>query len=72
LACATPGTSFSYPEPVLAADTAVFVGVGMIYAKARTSAIEKALAEGYTRILAETVEIEGVVGAIQVTVVMLK
>ena len=71
-ACSTPGTSFSYPQPVLASDTAVFIGTGRKYALARDGAIKEGLAKGYTKILAETIEIEGTWGMTQVTLVMLK
>jgi hypothetical protein len=71
-ACSTPGTALAYPEPVLASETSVFIGTGIKYATARASAIEKAKSEGYTKILAEITEREGVAGAIQVTLVMLK
>ena len=71
-ACSTPGSSFAYSEPVIANETAVFVGTALRYAGARTAAIEKALAEGYTRILAESIEIEGVAGMTMVTLIMIR
>ena len=71
-ACSTPGTALAYPEPLVASETSVFIGSGLKYAAARNSAIDKAAAEGYTRIVAEVVEVEGFANMIQVTLVMLK
>jgi hypothetical protein len=72
LACSTPGSALAYPQPILASESSVFIGTGLKYASARESAIEKAAAGGYTRIVAEIIEQEGVLGMIQVTLVMLK
>ena len=70
-ACTTQGSVFAYSEPVIANETAVFVGNAFNYAEARAVAIEKALAEGYTRILAEILEIKDT-GTLLVTLIMIK
>jgi hypothetical protein len=71
-ACSTPGSALAYPEPILAKESSVFIGTGLKYASARESAIERAAAGGYTRIVAEIIEQEGVLGMIQVTLVMIR
>jgi hypothetical protein len=71
-ACSTPGNAFSYPEPIIASETSVFIGTGLKYSSARSSAIREATSAGYTKILAEIIEQEGFAGMIQVTLVMLK
>ena len=72
IGCSTPGSAFAYPEPVIASEATTFVGVALRYAGARNAAVEKALAEGYTKIIAEAVEIEGVAGMTMVTLIMIK
>jgi len=71
-ACSTPGNAITYHEPVIASETAVFIGTGLKYAEARNSAIQNGLNAGYTKIIAEVIEQEGIAGFIQVTLVMIK
>jgi hypothetical protein len=67
-----PTGSFVYQEPVLARETATFTGSGLKYATARSEAIKKATGDGYTRIVAEYLELNSVTGFVDVTVIMLK
>ena len=71
-ACSTPRAAIVYPEPVVASASVVFVGSGMAYASARESAVKKAVAEGYTKILAEFVEQNGITGSVDVTLIVIK
>jgi len=67
-----PGGVFVYPQPVLASETSLFTGSGLRYATARTDAINKAVNEGYKRIIAEYLELNSVSGLVDVTLVMMK
>jgi len=67
-----PGGAFAYSEPVLASETALFIGSGLKYATARAEAVKKGAAEGYKRIAAEYLELNSVTGFVDVTLIMMK
>jgi hypothetical protein len=67
-----PGGSVSYPGAVSASESATFTGAGLKYATAREDAIKDATSEGYTRIVAEVIELSQLTGLVNVTLVMLK
>ena len=67
-----PSSMIVYYEPVLANQTAVFVGSGLEYATARNAAIKKVLDEGYTKIVTETIGMNSVSGLVNVTLVVIK
>ena len=71
-ACSTPGVAFAYPGPVSANETSVFIGSSLRYAEAREAAIRNASIKGYTKILAEIIETENMMGSTVVTLIMIK
>ena len=67
-----PSTMIVYYEPVLVSQTSVVIGSGFDYAGARNSAIRKAEADGYTKIVAESIGMNSISGLIDVTLVIIK
>ncbi|MDR2717241.1 MAG: hypothetical protein LBB89_04145 [Treponema sp.] len=67
-----PGGAFVYSQPVTASETATFIGSGLKYANARASALTKGTAEGYTKIIAEYIELNSVTGFVDITLIMVK
>jgi uncharacterized protein YceK len=65
-----PGGALVYSEPVLASETATFIGSGLKYATARAEAVKEAADKGYKRILAEYLELNSITGFVDVTLVM--
>jgi hypothetical protein len=68
---AVPHFVMPYPQPIPTGQTFVVTGGGLKYAEARTSAVEKAIAQGYTKIVAEIIEIENQTARILVTLVLI-
>jgi hypothetical protein len=54
--CNSVTSQVSYPVPIIASETSVFVGRHLSYAEARNDAVSKAMKAGYTKILSETTE----------------
>jgi hypothetical protein len=69
-ACNTVTSQVSYPVPIVASETRVFVGRKMTYAEARNEAISNANAAGYTKILSETTENNNWMGEVVVSLTM--
>ena len=67
-----PAGAFVYSEPVLASETSLYIGSGLKYATARADAVKKAAAEGYKRIVAESLELNSITGFVDVTLVMMR
>jgi hypothetical protein len=67
-----PTGSFVYQTPIPARDTTTFTGSGLNYSAARNDAIKEAIKEGYTRIVAEYLEMNSITGFVDVTVIMIR
>jgi hypothetical protein len=68
---AVPQLVMPYPQPIPTGQTYTVSGSGLKYAAARDAAVEKALEQGYTKIVSEIIEIDQATGRILVTLVLI-
>jgi hypothetical protein len=67
---AVPQLVMPYPQPISTNQTYAVTGSGLKYASARDAAVEKAIEQGYTKVVAEIIEIDQQTGRILVTLVL--